>query len=65
VIVTNIAGGYAANLGLQPGDFIRQVNGQPITTVADLVAAIGAPAGGGWIIVIQRGGQTITARVRV
>jgi len=64
VIVTAIAGGYAANLGLQPGDFIRQINGQPITTVAELVSAISAPANGGWIIVIQRGGQTITARVR-
>ncbi len=27
VVVTGVAGGYAAKLGLQPGDFIRQVNG--------------------------------------
>jgi Do/DeqQ family serine protease len=65
VIVTAIAGGYAANLGLQPGDFIRQINGAPITSVAQLVSVVSAPADGGWIIVIQRGGQTITARVRV
>ena len=65
VIVTSIAGGYAANLGLQPGDFIRQVNGQSITSVAQLVSVISTPADGGWTIVIQRGGQTITARVRV
>ena len=64
VVVTSVSGGYAANLGLQPGDFIRQVNAQRITTVAELVSAISAPANGGWTIVIQRGGQTITARVR-
>jgi Do/DeqQ family serine protease len=64
VIVTGIAGGYAGNLGLQPGDFIRQINGVAITTVAQLVAALATPADG-WTIVIQRGGQTITARVRV
>jgi Do/DeqQ family serine protease len=65
VIVTGVAGGYAANLGLQPGDFIRQVNGTPITSVAQLVTALATPADGGWTIVIERGGQTITARVRV
>jgi Do/DeqQ family serine protease len=64
VIVTGVAGGYAANLGLQPGDFIRQINGQPITSVAQLVTVLGASPDG-WTIVIQRGGQTITARVRV
>jgi Do/DeqQ family serine protease len=65
VIVMGISGGYAANLGLQPGDFIRQVNGQAITSVAQLASVISTPADGGWTIVIERGGQTITARVRV
>jgi len=64
VVVTSVGGGYASSLGLQAGDFIRQVNGQPIATVAQLVAALGAAAND-WTIVIERGGQTITARVRV
>ena len=64
VVVTGVAGGYAGNLGLQPGDFVRQINGVAITSVAQLVATLAAPADG-WVIVIQRGGQMITARVRV
>ena len=64
VIVTTVAGGYAATLGVQPGDFIRQINGQPITNVAGLVSTLATPADG-WTLVIERGGQMITARVRV
>jgi Do/DeqQ family serine protease len=64
VIVTAVSGGYAANLGLQPGDFIRQVNGQPIATVAQLAGVLAAPTDG-WVIVVERGGQQITVRVRV
>src|SRR5580698_7057725 len=40
VVVTGVSGGFAANLGLQPGDFIREVNGAPISTVASLAAAL-------------------------
>jgi Do/DeqQ family serine protease len=64
VVVTSVAGGYAANLGLQPGDFIRQVNGVAIDTVGQLTGLLATPAGG-WTLVIERGGQTITARVRL
>jgi Do/DeqQ family serine protease len=63
VIVTAVTGGYAANLGLQPGDFIRQINGQPINTVAGLSAVLAAPATT-WTIVIERNGQRITAQVQ-
>ncbi|HEY2708384.1 MAG TPA: Do family serine endopeptidase [Caulobacteraceae bacterium] len=63
VIVTGIAGGYAARLGLQPGDFIRSVNGLSINTVAGLSAAISAPAQT-WTLVIERNGQRITAQVQ-
>jgi Do/DeqQ family serine protease len=63
VVVISVSGGYAANLGLQPGDFIRSINGQAISTVAQLGAVLSQPAGV-WTIQIQRGGQTITAQVR-
>ena len=61
VLVTQIDGGYAQNIGVRPGDFIREVNGQKIATTADLEAAVqtGAHA---WTLSIQRGDQVITAR---
>jgi Do/DeqQ family serine protease len=64
VAVTAISGGYAANLGLQPGDFIREVNGVRITTTAQLAQVLAAQVSA-WTIVIERGAQTITAQVRV
>src|ERR1700722_18630494 len=63
VVVTGVSGGDAARLGLQPGDFIRGVNGTPISTVSSLVPLLAAPAQV-WTIVIERNGQTITAQVR-
>jgi Do/DeqQ family serine protease len=62
VVVTGVAGGYAATF-LQPGDFIRQVNGQNITTAGQLAGLLAAPANA-WVIVVQRGGQTFTVQVR-
>ena len=62
VVVTGVAGGYAASF-LQPGDFIRQINGQTITAVGQLASVLAAP-GNTWTIVIQRGGQTFTVQVR-
>jgi S1-C subfamily serine protease len=62
VVVTSVAGGYAATF-LQPGDFIRQVNGQTIATVGQLAGLLAAPTNA-WVIVIQRGGQTFTVQVR-
>jgi Do/DeqQ family serine protease len=63
VIVTAVGGGYAVSLGLQPGDFIRQINGTPVGTVAQLRAALATPSQT-WAITIERNGQTITAQVR-
>jgi Do/DeqQ family serine protease len=63
VVVTGVTGGYAAHLGLQPGDFIRGVNGTPISTVSSLVPLLATPVQV-WTIVIERNGQTITAQVR-
>jgi len=63
VLVIRVNGGYAVNLGLQPGDFIRAVNGAPVATVAALAAALATPSNV-WTIQIERGGQMITAQVR-
>ncbi|MDB5483315.1 MAG: protease Do [Caulobacteraceae bacterium] len=64
VLVTQIGGGYAQSIGVQAGDFIREVNGQKIASTADLAAALQTPSHG-WTIVIQRAGQIITARFGV
>jgi Do/DeqQ family serine protease len=64
VMVTKIGPGFAANAGIQPGDIIRQVNGQPVKLVRDLQTLL---AGGGhlWTIAIQRGQQVVTAQFRL
>jgi Do/DeqQ family serine protease len=62
VLVVDLGGGYARAIGLQPGDFIRQVNGRKIATTEDLAQAVAAASPLGWSITIQRGGQIITAR---
>jgi Do/DeqQ family serine protease len=61
VMVAKVEGGFAQNMGLRPGDFIRQINGRPIATTADVTAATRAPAPS-WSLAIERGGQTITAQ---
>ena len=61
VLVTKIGAGYAASIGLQPGDFVREVNGRAVNTVADLAAAIKGQ-GRTWVVTIERNGQRITAR---
>jgi len=61
VLVTKIGQGYALNAGLRPGDFIREVNGRPINTVGELMAAT-AGQGRSWTVTIERQGQRITAR---
>jgi Do/DeqQ family serine protease len=63
VLVTQTGGG-AQVIGVRPGDFIREVNGQRIANTKDLAEALDTPAHG-WTIVIQRGDRTITARFGV
>jgi Do/DeqQ family serine protease len=60
VLVVNVGRGLAMNVGLRPGDFIRNVNGQPIRTVRDLTEAV-ASGSRAWRVTIERGGQQITA----
>ena len=61
VLVSKIGQGFALNAGLRPGDFIREVNGRPINTVADLVA-LSNTGNRAWTVTIERGGQRISAR---
>ena len=63
VMISSIdsANTYAASVGLQPGDIIREVNGRQITSTADLQSVITTGARG-WRVTIIRHGQTITAQ---
>ena len=63
VLVTKVAGGPAAAVGLQPGDLVRAVNGKQIQTTGDLVGATSHGASA-WQVTIERGGQQITATFR-
>ncbi len=59
VVITKIADGIAAQQGFRPGDIIRRVNGRAITSAAGLAAAMATPVGGGWRLIVERGGQQI------
>ena len=66
VLVSGVASrGYGASVGFQPGDIVRAVNGHDVSTVEQLRKLLdeGAPSGL-WTLTIQRGGRTITARIR-
>ncbi|HEY9234998.1 MAG TPA: PDZ domain-containing protein, partial [Phenylobacterium sp.] len=63
VLVTDISRGFAMNAGLRPGDLIRRVNGQEITSVRDLTGVLGR-GGAQWQITIERNGQEVTANFR-
>ena len=60
VLVTEIRGGLSANAGLRPGDVIHAVNGQAISTVAQLRAAL-SESTRNWRVLIERNGQQIEA----
>jgi S1-C subfamily serine protease len=60
VLIVGVGRGLAMNAGFQPGDLVREVNGKKIETTADLAAAVAAPQAR-WRVVIERGGQIITA----
>jgi serine protease Do len=59
VVITQVApGGFAANLGLRPGDVILEVNRQPISTPKALDQAL-ASAERGVALLIYRDGSTV------
>ena len=63
VLVTQVGQGVAMQVGLRPGDLIRQVNGRQIRTIQDLTGAVvGAP--GVWQVTIERDGQQISGTFR-
>ncbi|MEO8927057.1 MAG: Do family serine endopeptidase [Caulobacteraceae bacterium] len=61
VLVTAVNPGFAQQIGLQAGDFIREINGRKVATTAELAAALQSGPRG-WTLAIQRGDRVITAR---
>jgi S1-C subfamily serine protease len=58
VVVTARAAGAGGDVPLQPGDVIRSLNGQPMTTLDGLRDAVKAvPAGTPFALQIQRDGK--------
>ena len=53
----------AARLGLEPGDIVRKVNGEPVQSVNHLVSLIKDPASG-WLIALERRGRDMNLVVR-
>ncbi|HEY0301382.1 MAG TPA: Do family serine endopeptidase, partial [Rhizomicrobium sp.] len=62
VIVSVSPGTPSGGYGFQPGDVVRGVNGVAITSVGQLLQALGAA--NAWSMVIDRGGQRLTLNVR-
>ena len=63
VVVAAVAeGSTAAQVGVQKGDVVVEVNGQRIGTTRDLEKACAARARW-WDLTIKRGGQTIRTRL--
>ncbi len=60
VLITKVDG-IAARAGIQPGDFIRSVNGRQTGTVRDLAAVLAAPTQR-WAVEVERDGQRGTLR---
>jgi Do/DeqQ family serine protease len=63
VMVLKTGGGAAQQVGLRPGDIIRQVNGRQIKTTGDLAGAVAQPARV-WQLVVERGGQQIAVTLQ-
>jgi Do/DeqQ family serine protease len=60
VLITDIGGGLARNIGLRRGDLVRDVNGVKIGSVRDLLGVVGNPARA-WRVTIERDGRLVTA----
>ncbi|MEP2530334.1 trypsin-like peptidase domain-containing protein [Shimia sp.] len=60
VLVDSVAaGGAAARAGVQPGDILRALGGQPLERIGDLAFALEAVAGqDGFVVVLERGDNT-------
>lgn len=64
VLVTAVQqGGYAARLGVEPGDVIRQINGVDVVSVRDLLPMLQqTPAQ--WMLTLQRGDRLLNMRIQ-
>lgn len=60
VLVINVGGGPARNVGLRRGDIVREVNGLRMGSVRDLAAATSAQVRT-WRVTIERDGRQVTA----
>ncbi len=58
-----IAGEPAVTAGLQAGDRVLAVNGEPVRRARELIERVRDSAGRGLVIVVQRGADEITVRV--
>ena len=63
-VVVTAVDGLAAQTGLQPGDVVLAINGQPIATPDEVVAAT-ASAQRGWRLDILREGRRVVMRFRI
>lgn len=61
VVVTGV-GGYARQTGLEPGDILTGLNGQPVRTAGDFAQVV-AEGAQGWELQLQRGDQRATVRL--
>ncbi len=65
VVVSAVAPGSAADeAGLEPGDLIREVNRQPVDSVAGFRSALQAAGRGSVVLLVQRGRSTAYVTVR-
>jgi len=63
IVIRAVSGNSpAAGYGFQPGDIVRSLNGQAITSTGQLQHALDA-GGGHWDLVIDRGGQRMNLSV--
>jgi serine protease Do len=63
VVVTQVASGSAAaRIGLQPGDFIAQINNAKVQDVTGLKEELDKGSGR-WQLAIRRGGRTMTVTI--
>lgn len=63
VVVLEVKGGDAANLGIQKGDIVLSVNGQKVTSVKRLLGILKPADTRKWTLQLQRGAQTINVNI--
>jgi serine protease Do len=62
VVVISAGDSFAAQQGFQEGDIVRELNGETITKVSDLLSAL-QRAQGHWDLVVERNGRRMTLSV--